>query len=64
MNSTQHAVPFAAGNRAAGLLDRLWHASPPLTGVGTLMLVLRALRWWACSSIRALLRARPPGSSH
>ena len=40
MNSTQHAVPFAAANRAAGLIDRLWHASPPLTGAGILMLVL------------------------
>jgi hypothetical protein len=40
MNSTQHAVPFAAANRASGLIDRLWHASPPLTGVGMLMLVV------------------------
>ena len=40
MNSTQDAVPFAVGNRAAGLIDRLWHASPPLTGAGILMLVL------------------------
>ena len=39
MNSTQHAVPFTAANRAAALLDRLWHASPPLTAVGLLMLV-------------------------
>ena len=40
MNSTPRAVQSAAGTRAAALLDRLWRASPPLTAVGTLMLVV------------------------
>ena len=40
MNSTQHAVPFSAADRAASVIDRLWRASPPLTGVGMLMLVV------------------------
>lgn len=40
MNSTQHAVPFTTGNRAPGLMDRLWYASPPLTGAGILMIVV------------------------
>lgn len=38
MDSMQHAVSSTAGSRAAALLDRLWHASPPLTAVGALML--------------------------
>jgi len=40
MNSTPRAVRSAAGARAAVLLDRLWRASPPLTAVGALMLVV------------------------
>lgn len=40
MNLTQHAVPFAAKSRIAALFNRLWHASPPLTAVGILMLVV------------------------
>ena len=40
MNSTQHAVPFSAADRATSVIDRLWRASPPLTGVGMLMLVV------------------------
>lgn len=40
MNSTQHAVPFCAADRATSVIDRLWRASPPLTGVGMLMLVV------------------------
>lgn len=40
MNSTQHAVPFYRRSRAAALLGRLWRASPPLTVVGTLMLIV------------------------
>ena len=40
MNGIQRTVPFTAGNRAVALLDRLWRASPPLTAVGTLMLVV------------------------
>jgi hypothetical protein len=40
MDSTRHALPFTAGSRAAALLDRLWRTSPPLTAVGTLMLVV------------------------
>src|SRR5215471_11221683 len=39
MNSTHPAVSLSRGNRLAVLLDRLWHASPPLTAVGTLMLL-------------------------
>jgi hypothetical protein len=42
MDSTQHAAPSAAGTRAAGLLERLWRASPPLTAVGLLMVVVAA----------------------
>jgi hypothetical protein len=40
MISTPRAVGSAAGTRAAALIDRLWHASPPLTAVGGLMLVV------------------------
>jgi hypothetical protein len=40
MNSTPRAIRSAAGARAAALLDRLWRASPPLTAVGALMLVV------------------------
>jgi hypothetical protein len=40
MNSTPHNVHSAAEDRAAGLLDRLWRASAPLTAVGVLMLVV------------------------
>jgi len=40
MNSTQHAVPFSAADRATSVIDRSWRASPPLTGVGMLMLVV------------------------
>jgi len=40
MNPTSRAVQPAAGARGAALLDRLWRASPPLTAVGTLMLVV------------------------
>jgi hypothetical protein len=39
MNSTPRTIPTAAGTRAAALFGRLWHASPPLTAVGALMLV-------------------------
>lgn len=39
MNSTQRGVPITAGTGPAALLSRVWHASPPLTAVGTLMLV-------------------------
>ncbi|HEY7302569.1 MAG TPA: hypothetical protein VH601_00530 [Bryobacteraceae bacterium] len=42
MDSIRHAVPFTASSRAAAVLDRLWHASPPLTAVGALMLVVAA----------------------
>jgi hypothetical protein len=43
MVSTQYAVPFTgSSSRAAALFDRLWRASPPLTAVGTLMLVVAA----------------------
>jgi hypothetical protein len=40
MDSTQRAAPWAAGARPAALLDLLWRASPPLTVVGLLMLVV------------------------
>jgi hypothetical protein len=40
MDSTRPAVPSAAGTRAAALLGRLWRASPPLTAVGLLMIVV------------------------
>ena len=40
MNSTQLAVLSAMRTRAAALLGRLWHASPPLTAVGVLMTVV------------------------
>jgi hypothetical protein len=40
MNPTSSAVRFAAGTPAAALFDRLWRASPPLTVVGLLMLVV------------------------
>jgi hypothetical protein len=39
MNSPR-AGRSAAGPRAAAVLDRLWRASPPLTAVGALMLVV------------------------
>lgn len=44
MSSTQHAVPSAAPTRAPvpAPLDGLWRASPPLTAVGLLMLVVAA----------------------
>ena len=40
MNSRQPAVRSAAGARAAAILYDLWRASPPLTAVGALMLVV------------------------
>jgi hypothetical protein len=40
MISRQRAVASAARARAATLLGRLWRASPPLTAVGMLMLVV------------------------
>lgn len=40
MDSTQRAVRSSAGTRAAALLGDLWRASPPLTAVGLLMLVV------------------------
>src|SRR5688572_2783454 len=40
MDSTQRPVPSTATTRTADLLDRLWRASPPLTVVGLLMLVV------------------------
>jgi hypothetical protein len=40
MKSTPRAVRSTAGARANALVDRLWRASPPLTAVGTLMLVV------------------------
>ena len=41
MYSTPYAVPTARTNiRGSALLDRWWHASPPLTAVGLLMLVV------------------------
>ncbi|MPZ20181.1 MAG: hypothetical protein GEV06_20030 [Luteitalea sp.] len=40
MDSTPRASRSTAGLRAAALLDRLWRASPPLTAVGALMLVV------------------------
>jgi hypothetical protein len=43
MHSTQRAAPNGAGTRAAALLERLWRASPPLTAVGSLMLVVAVL---------------------
>jgi len=42
MDSTHRAVRSAAGTRAPALLDRLWRASPPLTAVGALMIVVAA----------------------
>ena len=39
MNSTPRADRSGAEFRAGALLDRLWHASPPLAAVGALMLV-------------------------
>jgi hypothetical protein len=39
MNSTPRATPLLGRTGAAGLLDRLWAASPPLTAIGGLMLV-------------------------
>ena len=40
MNPTSRSVRSAAGAPAGGLLDRLWQASPQLTAVGALMLVV------------------------
>src|SRR5215216_5292005 len=40
MDSTQRAVLPNTGTRTAALLGRLWYASPPLTAVGLLMLVV------------------------
>src|SRR5262245_46000301 len=40
MNSTPRAAPPSVGPRTAALLGRLWHASPPLTAVGLLMLIV------------------------
>ena len=40
MRSTADAVPAPTNTRGAGLIDRLWSASPPLTAVGLLMLVV------------------------
>jgi len=42
MNSLPAALISAAQARASALLHRLWRASPPLTTVGTLMLVVAA----------------------
>ncbi len=42
MDSTQRPVPSSATTRIAALVDRLWGASPPLTAVGLLMLVVAA----------------------
>src|SRR4030095_11071158 len=39
MTSTPAALISAARTRVAALLDRLWRSSPPLTAVGTLMLI-------------------------
>src|SRR5918999_5173615 len=40
MNPTQPAASSSIRNRVADLLDRLWRASPPLTAVGLLMLIV------------------------
>ena len=40
MHSRSYVVRSTAGGRAADLLDRLWRASPPLTAVGLLMVVV------------------------
>ena len=40
MDSRSYVVRSTAGGRAADLLDRLWRASPPLTAVGLLMVVV------------------------
>jgi hypothetical protein len=40
MKTTSRRVRSAADFPAGGLLDRLWRASPPLTAVGALMLVV------------------------
>ena len=40
MDSRSYVARFTAGARAAALLDRLWRASPPLTAVGLLMVVV------------------------
>lgn len=42
MHSTPIVVRSAAGARAAALFGRLWRASPPLTLVGALMIVVAA----------------------
>jgi hypothetical protein len=40
MDSPQRHVSLSVGGRSTGLLSRLWHASPPLTAVGLLMIVV------------------------
>ena len=40
MDSTRRAVTPPSRTRAAALLESLWHASPPLTAAGLLMLVV------------------------
>ena len=40
MDSTQRVAPSTPWTRAAALLDGMWRASPPLTVVGALMLVV------------------------
>src|SRR5688500_9549335 len=40
MYPTQRTIPSSWRTRAAHALGRLWHGSPPLTVVGTLMLVV------------------------
>ena len=40
MHSTRHAVTPSVSTRVAALLERLWRASPPLTAVGILMIVV------------------------
>src|SRR5829696_9077707 len=42
MHPTRHTAPPPSSSRAAALLRRLWRTSPPLTAVGTLMLVVAA----------------------
>src|SRR5687768_11541128 len=42
MHSTPYALPAPTNTRGAGLLDRLWTTSPPLTAVGLLMLFAAA----------------------
>jgi hypothetical protein len=40
MNSTRPVVLYSVGARTAALIDSLWRASPPLTAVGALMIVV------------------------